>query len=141
MTQKKILIVDDSLVICRALAMKLEANGYQAFTAAEAGEAIRVVRVEKPDLILLDISFPPDVAHGGIVAWDGFLIMDWLRRSDQARETPFIIITGEELQKNKERALAAGALSFFHKPIDNDELLTAIREALAKSPVGKSLPA
>ena len=94
--------------------------------------AVSTVRQEKPDLILLDLSFPPDVAHGGGVAWDGFVIMNWLRRLEEAKNIPIIVITGGDPAKFKDRALAAGAVSFFHKPINNDELLTVIRETLAK---------
>jgi FixJ family two-component response regulator len=43
------------------------------------------------------------------------------------------VITGGDPEKYKDRALAAGAVNFFHKPINNDELLTVIRQALASS--------
>src|SRR5882724_9124769 len=99
MNRKKILIVDDSRVCSKALSIKLSAHGYDALTAQDGGEAISTVRREKPDLILLDLSFPPDVAHGGGVAWDGFLIMHWLRRIDGAAHIPIIIITGGDPAK------------------------------------------
>jgi CheY-like chemotaxis protein len=130
MNGKRILVVDDSVVIRKATSMKLVANGYEVITAEDGGEAVAAVRRSKPDLILLDISFPPDVAHGGGVAWDGFLIMEWLRRLDEARGIPIVVITGGDPVKFKDRALAAGAVSFFHKPIDNDELLAVIRKVL-----------
>jgi CheY-like chemotaxis protein len=84
MNRKKILVVDDSLLILQMMSMKLTANGYDVVTAEDGGTAVSTVRKEKLDLILLDLSFPPDVAHGGGVAWDGFLIMNWLRRRNQA---------------------------------------------------------
>ena len=67
--QKKILIIDDSRVILKALSIALAAHGYHPMTAEDGGQAISIVRQQKVDLILLDISFPPDVAHGGGVAW------------------------------------------------------------------------
>ena len=97
-----------------------------------AAAAVSAVRQEKPDLILLDLSFPPDVAHGGGVAWDGFLIMNWLQRLEEAKNIPIIVITGGDPAKCKDRALAAGAADFFHKPIDNDELLAVIRQTLGE---------
>ena len=132
--RKRILIVDDSVVILRTLSMKLKSCGYDVLTAADGGTAVSVVRRERPDLILLDISFPPDVAHGGGVAWDGFLIMDWLRRLDEAKHIPVIIITGGDPEKLKDRALAAGAIGFFQKPINNDDLLASIRDTIGESP-------
>lgn len=130
MNRKKILIVDDSFVILKTMSMKLTANGYDVVTAEDGSGAVSAVRKEKPDLILLDLSFPPDVAHGGGVAWDGFVIMTWLRRLDEAKDIPIIVITGSDPEKYKARALAAGATNFFHKPINNDELLTVIRDTL-----------
>jgi len=133
MNRKKILVVDDSPLILKAMSMKLTANGYDVVTAEDGGAAVSTARKEKPDLILLDLSFPPDVAHGGGVAWDGFLIMDWLRRLEEAKSIPIIVITGGDPAKTKDRALAAGAVSFFHKPIDNDALLTFIHQTLGEN--------
>jgi CheY-like chemotaxis protein len=133
MNRKKILVVDDNLVILKMMSLKLTANGYDVITAEDGSAAVSAVRKEKPDLILLDLSFPPDVAHGGGVAWDGFLIMAWLRRLEEAKHIPIIVISGGEPAKFESRALAAGACSFFHKPIDNDALLKVIRDTLANS--------
>jgi DNA-binding response OmpR family regulator len=140
MNRKKILVVDDDLVILKTISMKLTANGYEACTADDGAGAVSTVRRCKPDLILLDLSFPPDVAHGGGVAWDGFLIMDWLRRLDEAKGIPIIIITGGDPVKYKDRALAAGAVHFFHKPINSDELLTVIRKTLEENKSATETP-
>jgi CheY-like chemotaxis protein len=107
-------------------------------TAADGASAVSTVRRERPDLVLLDISFPPDVAHGGGVAWDGFLIMNWLRRIDEAKDTPVIIITGGDPGQYKDRSLAAGAIAFFQKPLNNDELLETIRQTIGEpqAPLG-----
>jgi len=133
MDRKKILIVDDSAVVVSALSLKLRSKGYEVSAAADGAAAVSAARREKPDLILLDISFPPDVGHGGGVPWDGFLIMDWLHRLELAKDIPVIVITGGDPVKYKERALAAGAVSFFHKPINNDELLDVVSRALGQS--------
>jgi CheY-like chemotaxis protein len=134
MNPKKILVVDDNAVILRTLSMKLKSSGYEVLTAADGAQAVSTVRREQPDLILLDISFPPDVAHGGGVAWDGFLIMNWLKRMEEARGIPIIIITGGEDAQLKQRSLAAGAVDFFHKPIDNEELVAAVQRHLGGDP-------
>ena len=143
MSRKKILVVDDNLVDLKAVSMKLTAQGYDVVTAEDGGAAVSAARRERPDLILLDLSFPPDVAHGGGVAWDGFLIMDWLKRLEEAKHTPVIVITGGDPAKCEDRALAAGAASFFHKPINNDELLTVVRKTLGEdnNPSQTSSPA
>jgi CheY-like chemotaxis protein len=134
MSAQKILVVDDNVVIVKAVRMKIAAAGYTVLTASDGGEAIGLVRREKPDLIVLDLSFPPDVGHGGGVAWDGFLIMEWVRRLDEAKDTPIIIITGQDPAKYKDKAMALGAAAFFTKPIDNAGLIEVIRQTLGEKP-------
>lgn len=119
--------MDDNEVIVKTISLKLKGAGYQVTTAQDGAEAMSVVRMEKPDLILLDISFPPDVAG---VPWDGFRIMEWLHRVDESRKIPIVIITGGEDVKYKDRALASGAVAFFHKPVNHDDLLKVIRATL-----------
>lgn len=134
MSAQKILIVDDSPVVLKALQLKIAAAGFNAFTALDGGEAIGIVRREKPDLILLDLSFPPDVAHGGGVAWDGFLIMQWLRRMDEGKTIPIIIITGQDPAKYQDQAMKLGATAFFTKPVDYTGLIDVIRQTLSGTP-------
>ena len=128
---KKILVVDDNEVIVKTISVKLQSSGFQILAAHDGSEAVAVVRKEKPDLILLDISFPPDL---GGVGWDGFRIMEWLRRVDESRKIPIIVITGGAGDKDKERALAAGAVAFLYKPINHDELLKLVRTTLGLAP-------
>ncbi|MGA3266702.1 MAG: response regulator [Verrucomicrobiota bacterium] len=128
---QKILVVDDNEIILKTVSLKLQGAGYQVITALDGAEAVAAARKETPDLILLDISFPPDVAG---VPWDGFRVMEWFHRLESARKIPVIIITGSEDPKYKERATSNGAVAFFHKPIDHDDLLKVIRATLAPMP-------
>ena len=128
--KSKILLVDDDLVVVKALTLKLEANGYDVISATDGATAVGLVRHEAPDLVILDINFPPDVG----MSWDGFKIMEWFQGRVGGGRIPVIIITGEESEKNRERAAAAGAASFYQKPIDMNELLSDIREILAAAP-------
>ena len=89
--QKKLLVVDDNEVIVKTISVKLQSAGFQVFSASDGAEAVSLVRKEKPDLILLDLGFPPDI---GGVPWDGFRIMEWLRRVDESKKIPIIVITG-----------------------------------------------
>ena len=129
---ERLLIIEDELPMRTALSDALGAEGYRVLTAADGETGLDRALEEKPDLILLDLSFPPDVAHGGGVAWDGFLIMDWLQRLEEAKHIPIVVITGGDPATCKDRALAAGATSFFHKPINNDELLLVVRQTLGE---------
>lgn len=132
-TRKRVLIVDDNEGVRKGLAMMLEANGYEPLLAGDGGQATSIVRRDRPDLILLDISFPPDVSHGGGVPWDGFLILDWLRRMEEAKNVPVIIISGGDPAALCGRAQSAGALALLHKPIHSPELLKAVRYGLGET--------
>ena len=123
---KRILVVDDDEVILKTLSLKLRGAGYQVLTALDGAGAI-AARKEHPDLILLDVGFPPAVDG---VPWDGFRVMDWFQRLDEKKKIPTIIITGSEDPKIKERAMSSKAAAFFHKPIDHDDLLKVIRSVL-----------
>lgn len=133
MSRKKILVVDDDAVVVKSLTMKLSSKGYVVATANDASEAVAAVRTEKPDAIILDVNFPPDVAHGGLVPWDGFRVMEWLKRVGDEKPAPIIIVTGSESAKSKNRALAAGAVAFFLKPVESEELLKVIAEVTGET--------
>ena len=127
---KKILVVDDNEIVIRTITLKLQGAGYRVIAAMDGSEAVAMARKENPDLILLDISFPPDL---GSVEWDGFRIMEWFQRLDTAKKIPVIIITGSEDPKTKERSTAAGAVAFFQKPLEHDYLLKVIRATLGET--------
>lgn len=132
MSAKKILVVDDNTVVVKTLQMQLLKAGFTVICAQDGTEAIGVVRRERPDLIVLDINFPPELGHGG-VDWNGFLIMQWLQRLEEARRTPVIVITGEAPEKYRDQALRLGAVAFFKKPVDGNSLIEAISQALTNS--------
>jgi CheY-like chemotaxis protein len=134
MSAGKILVVDDSIVVVKALQLKLAAAGYQVTTAMDGGGALAIVRKDRPDLIVLDINFPPDVSHGGGIAWDGFLIMQWLGRIEETKLIPIVVITGEKSDKFHSQAMKAGAKAFYTKPVDPNALIESIREILAATP-------
>ncbi len=137
---RKILVVDDDKVILRTLSMVLTNVGYQVFTTTDGPGAASFVSGKKPDLILLDLQFPPDAMNVGGALQDGFFIMEWLRRMGEAENIPIIIISANHLKKDHQRALDAGAVAFFAKPIDHLALLSSIRVALGES-VANELPA
>jgi CheY-like chemotaxis protein len=127
-SQKKILVVDDNEIILKTTSMKLQSAGYQVFTALDGSEGVAAVRKLNPDLVLLDITFPPDVSG---MSWDGFRIMEWLHRVDETKKIPIIVISGVVEEKNKQRAMSSGAVAFFPKPVNFDEMIRVIRETLS----------
>ena len=127
-----ILVVDDDPIILKTTSIKLKSHGYSVITATEASQVIGILRKEKVDLILLDINFPPDVSSGATAAWNGFGIMAWARALYKGQSIPVIVITGTDTERNRQRALAEGAVAFFPKPIDHARLVQVIDQELNK---------
>lgn len=135
MNKKKILVVDDDQVIQKAFAIKLKANNYEVLTASEGSEAVNVARTQKPDAILLDINFPNDFSS---VSWDGFRIMEWLKRIDEAAKIPIFIVSSGSPDKYVARARELGAVGFFRKPIVIEDLIAALDRVFATEPTAVS---
>jgi two-component system sensor histidine kinase ChiS len=133
---KKILVADDNKVFLKAMSIMLTAKGYHVLVAESGADTIGIVRKEKPDLILLDLDFPPDFSNIGGPLRDGFLIIDWARRTCDAEKIPVIIISSMDPEEYRDRAQAAGILTFFKKPMDQEKLLESIRAKLGEAPAG-----
>jgi CheY-like chemotaxis protein len=121
MDSMKILVVDDNPVIRKGLSLQLRANGYEVLFAADALSATAKIVKEEPDLVILDLGLP---------CGDGFVVMERLQQNDDLARIPVIVVTGRETANNRERALRAGAVAFFQKPVENNQLLVAISKAL-----------
>lgn len=131
---KKILVIDDNRIVLTAMSFMLKAKGYTVLLAESGAETISILRKSKPDLILLDLDFPPDIGNIGGNLRDGFLILDWARRMCDAEKIPVIIVSSLDPEKYKERAMAAGIPNFFRKPVDKVKLLEAIQATLGEKP-------
>lgn len=121
MNRPKVLIVEDDRDLCRALNIRLHAEGFSSAFAEDAIGAISQARKEQPDIILLDLGLP---------AGDGFVVMDRLQNMPDLATIPIVVLTGRDPRSNRTRALEMGATAFLQKPVDNDELLAALSQAL-----------
>jgi DNA-binding response OmpR family regulator len=119
--RKKILIVDDDEDFVKVLQLRLAASGYDAVFAVDGVSAISVARRENPDVILVDIGLP---------AGDGFSVIERLAVIEELMLTPIIVMTGKTPSAVKQRATLAGAKAVLQKPVNEDELLSTIRNAL-----------
>jgi CheY-like chemotaxis protein len=136
----KILVVDDDPVFLKATAARLTAAGYRVITATDGSEAIHSARKQKPDLVVLDVNLPLDVSG---VPWDGFRILAWLRRFDDLKGIPVVMVTGGDPQKCTRAAFGAGAKAFFHKRMDPCHLMTLVGHTLNRkaAPPAPAAPA
>jgi DNA-binding response OmpR family regulator len=124
MAKAKILIVDDDQDIRRLLALRLKAESYETVFASDGISAVSMARKELPDLILLDLGLP---------AGEGRIVMERLRALPALYTVPIIIVTARDIRMEHDSLVQAGADSIFQKPFDNEQLLTAIRNALGES--------
>jgi len=138
MNRKKILILDDDPVVVKALGIKLEAGGFEPLSATDAETALRLVRTQNPDLLIVDIHLPSSPIEGP--EWSGFTLVQWLERLYQDWHKPVIIISADDPAKHQNKAKQIGAVAFFQKPIDHDKLLGTIASALnaGGNPAGAS---
>jgi two-component system KDP operon response regulator KdpE len=115
-----ILVVDDEPQIRRVLRTTLSAEGYTIIEARDGTEAFEKVRDVKPDLILLDMNMP---------GLDG---LQTCREIRSGSEVPIIMLTVRSAEKDKVRALDAGADDYVVKPFGIQELLARVRALLRR---------
>jgi DNA-binding response OmpR family regulator len=123
MGNKKILIIDDDPDVRLGLHVRLKANNYDVFFAADGVASIAEARKHTPDLILLDLGLP---------AGDGFTVMERLKATDSLSLIPVIVVSARDRNINMDRALKTGAKAFLQKPVDNAQLLAVIRKVLGE---------
>ena len=115
---KHILIVDDDALVRRSLAFNLEQAGYKASNAEKAEDALAMARVDRPDLVLLDIGLP------GI---DG---LDALHQFKEQLNLPVIFLTARRRELDEALGLELGADDYITKPFDLNVLLARIKNVL-----------
>jgi two-component system, OmpR family, KDP operon response regulator KdpE len=119
-----ILVVDDEPQIRRVLRTTLSGEGYTIVEARNGQEALEKLRRDRPDLILMDVNMP---------VLDGLEACREIRASSRV---PMIMLTVRGAEKDKVRALDAGADDYVVKPFGIQELLARIRVVLRRSTSG-----
>jgi twitching motility two-component system response regulator PilH len=117
MQVKKVLIVDDSATDRQFLMEQLSRQGYQCVTAQSGEEAIAKSKIEKPDLILMDIVMP------GI---SGYQATRVITRDEKTKHIPVILCTGKSQQTDQVWGMRQGAKEYLVKPINPQELAAKI---------------
>lgn len=126
---KHILIVDDDALMRRSLAFNLEQAGFHASTAESAETALSQVRLERPDLVLLDISLP---------LMDG---LDAMRQLKSQFDLPVIFVTARRRELDEALGLELGGDDYITKPFDFNVLVAHIKAVLRRFERTTSSPA
>ena len=132
----KLLVVDDNPIVQRTVYFALRDAGFQVLMAGDISDAMKLIRREQPDLILLDLSFPLDAGNINGPLQDGFFVIDWIYRTPEVKKSPVIIISSTAPAEYQERAAAAGVRACFQKPLDKEKLVASVQAILGGQKIG-----
>jgi len=124
----RVLVVDDEVAIRRFLHVALNGQGFIVSEAATGQDALQILALERPDLVILDLGLPD---------MDG---VEVARRLREWSQVPVIILSVREQEVDKIAALDAGADDYLTKPFGVGELLARIRTVLRRQTAGTSEP-
>jgi two-component system, cell cycle response regulator DivK len=121
--QKSILIVEDNELNMKLFNDLLEAHGYRTLQTRSGVEAVKLARLHKPDLILMDIQLP-EVS--------GLQVTQWIKEEEDLRHIPVIAITAFAMKGDEEKIRQGGCEAYVSKPISIVKFLETVREYLHK---------
>ncbi|MBU2573812.1 MAG: response regulator [Elusimicrobia bacterium] len=121
---KKILIVEDEVMIVKVLSLRLESLGYKIAAAYDGKEGLEMVKKEKPDLIILDVGLP---------RIDGNTLCELIKADPGTKHIRIIMLTGKRLVGDMENAFSAGADVYMNKPYEWPRLVAHLHELLGET--------
>ena len=118
---KTILMVDDEANARKVAKLILEREGYRTLTASNGEEGLVLAKVERPDVILLDVMMPKMSGHD---------MLKRLREDQDTQEIPVIIVTARGTEHDIATSFKLGAIFHLQKPYETKDLLQKIQVAL-----------
>jgi HAMP domain-containing protein/CheY-like chemotaxis protein/signal transduction histidine kinase len=116
---RKVLVVDDDVRNIFALSSVLERRGMSVLTAGTGREAIGIIEsTQDLGIVLMDIMMPE---------MDGYETMQVIRQNPMFRRLPIIALTAKAMKGDREKCLEAGASEYLAKPVNTEQLLSALR--------------
>ncbi len=123
MANKKILIVEDEVMLLEMMKVRIEANGYDVIMAENGKDGSFKAMSEKPDMIIADILMPE---------LDGIGMIKIIRSNSDLKDVPIIVVSALGRNEDVKKALAAGANDYITKPYSASDLLKKIEGFLKK---------
>ncbi len=120
----KLLLVEDNEMNRDMLSRRLERRGFQVICATDGQQGIDMVRMEKPDLVLMDMSLP---------VLDGWEATRRLKAEPALRGIPVIALTAHAMAADERQAREAGCDDFDTKPVELVRLLDKIQQLLQRT--------
>ncbi len=115
----KILVVEDDITLMKVMELTLKRSNYKVIQARFGEEALKKIKKDKPDLILLDMVLPDT---------NGILIMEQLQK--KPKRPPVIVMTAHSSEETIIQALRLGAKDFIIKPFKNDDFLERVNRVV-----------
>jgi CheY-like chemotaxis protein len=119
--RSRVLVVDDSLSVRRAVATLLEDQGYEVTLARDGLEAAKSLEAARPDVVLTDLEMPN---------MNGLELAAHLRSRPELAALPVIMITSRSMDKHRRQAMSAGVDVYLTKPYTDQELLQHVSTAV-----------
>ncbi|MDH3382416.1 MAG: response regulator [Flavobacteriaceae bacterium] len=123
---KKILLIEDDIVLRENTAELLELSGYKVETASNGRAGVEVAKKYLPSLIVCDIMMPE---------LDGYGVLESLSKNDITKYIPFIFLSAKTERQDIRKGMDLGADDYITKPFNEEELISAIESRIAKAAI------
>jgi len=130
MSQGRILVVEDNMDNYELVRFVLERAGYDVFLAMNGRDGVAAARLQKPDLILMDLSMPE---------MDGWMAAEKLKADQITKNIPLYALSAHTLPSDRKRALDAGCDGYISKPIHMAGFLDVVERALGRKKEKKKI--
>lgn len=122
--KKKILFIEDTSSLQKAVAIVFEKDGYEILSALDGEEGLRIMKKEHPDVVLLDLILPKK---------DGFAVLEEMSMDPTLKNIPVVVLSNLGEGESIERALSLGAKMYLVKTDYHlDEVVKKIKQVLGE---------
>jgi CheY-like chemotaxis protein len=124
MEPRTVLIVDDEMSNTQLFGMMLELGGYRPVVATDAPTALKALRQQTPDVMIVDVMLP---------GASGLELCQKVRNDLGLKDLPIVIVSAKSQLADVQAGVAAGATAYLTKPVTKAELLGAVRRAMGEN--------
>lgn len=119
MSKKKLLIVDDEPNIVMSLEYTFKKNDFEVFIARDGIEALEILKVQSPDIIILDVMMP---------MVDGYATLEQIKKDEKLQHCKVIFLSAKNKESDIEKGLALGADLYMTKPFSVKKLVEQVND-------------
>ncbi|CAN5196072.1 N/A [soil metagenome] len=119
----RVMAVDDDHVIRGLLEVNLEMEGHEVITAVDGADALAKVKVDRPDLILLDVMMPNV---------NGWQVAETLKGDPETRHIPIVFLSARAMEADVRKGTDLGVQAYVTKPFDPIDLMELVNRLIAE---------